>query len=93
MPVEFLSDEDLALFGRFRGSPSLEDLDRVCFLDDVDRSLIAKRRGNHMRLGFALQLVTLRYLGTFLADPLDVPHVVVDYLGREEDRRRILNGE
>ena len=27
----------------------------------------------------------MRFLGTFLADPLDVPWVVVEYLGRQLD--------
>jgi hypothetical protein len=33
-----------------------------------------------MKLGFALQLVTVRYVGLFLEDPLDVPTVVVDFV-------------
>ncbi len=60
--------------------PSRVELERYFFLNDADRLLVEKRRGEHNRLGFAVQLGTVRMLGTFLSDPLDVPWPVVDYL-------------
>lgn len=83
MPVEFLTDEQAARYGRFVETPSRAELDRLCFLDDADRALVAHRRGDASRLGFALQLVTVRSLGTFLTDPLDVPTAVLDFVAEQ----------
>jgi hypothetical protein len=80
VPVEFLTDQEAASYGRYNGPPPRAELERAFFLDDADKVLVARRRGHHNRLGFALQLTTVRSLGLFLADPLDVPSVVLEYL-------------
>jgi hypothetical protein len=77
MPVEFLTDDEAAAYGQYTGAPSQADLERVFFHDDEDRALVDLRRGDHMKAGFALQVVTMRSLGTFLEDPLDVPAAVL----------------
>ena len=51
--------------------------------DDADHALIAQKRGKHSRLGFAVQLGTVRYLGTFLEDPLAVPTPVLHTLAKQ----------
>ena len=71
-------------YGRF-GALSRVELERFFYLDDEDRRLIAARRRDYNRLGFALQVVTVRQLGMFLADPLDVPPELIDYLAEQLD--------
>lgn len=85
MPVGFLTDDEVAAHGRYTGPPSQADLDRVFYLDADDLEMIGCHRGEHMRAGFALQLTTVRWLGTFLEDPLDVPAEVLDFIAGQLD--------
>lgn len=65
-------------YGRYDGPPAWAEMEKIFFLDNEDMALIKGHRGRHIRCGFALQLVTVRYLGCFLADPLEVPNEVLD---------------
>ena len=77
VPTRFLTDEQLATYGRYAAGPLDQAvLERFFFLDDADRDLIAKRRGDHNRLGFALQLVTVRHVGALTGRDESVPEHV-----------------
>ncbi len=83
MPVEFLSDEQAARYGRYHVDPSPEQLARFFYLSPADVQFLAPYRLPHTRLGCAVQLCTLRFLGTFLPAPTQVPAVVVRTLATQ----------
>jgi len=83
MPVQFLTPAQRAAYGAYASEISAEDLSRYFHLDDEDWAALEDKRGDHNRLGYALQLTTARFLGTFLPNPIEVPPAVLQSLGRQ----------
>ena len=73
MTTEFLTAEQKAQYGQFSCDPHEIQLAQYFHLDEADLSFIVNRRGNQNRFGFALQLTSVRFLGTFLSDLTLIP--------------------
>src|SRR4030088_179730 len=74
---------DRWIFDGVLAPPTEDELTRYYYLNDDDLTQIMSCRGEQTRFGFALQLTTVRYLGTFLDDPVAVPSWVLETLSRQ----------
>jgi hypothetical protein len=83
MPVSFLTDEQVRRYARFAGEPAPDLLAWHFHLDDADLAFVREHRGEHNRLGVAVQLETLRCIGAFLEAPASPPPLVARYVGEQ----------
>ena len=83
MPVSFLTLAQRERYGRYPNALSTIELARYFYLNDDDLEWINLKRRDFTRLGYALQLTTVRFLGTFLEDPAAVPQAVVQALASQ----------
>ena len=82
MPVQFLSEAEHKSLNRFPSEVSSEDLNRFFLLSDKELSILKQLRAEHNRLGFALQLCCLRYLG-FFPEELQLPEQAIKYVAQQ----------
>jgi TnpA family transposase len=85
MPVRLLTAAERDRLSRFPAEVSPEDLAAYVTLSDADLGAVRQQRGDANRLGFAVQLVALRFLG-FVPDEVGTtPEPVVRYLAKQLD--------
>ena len=59
------------------------EIARYYAFDDRDLSIIRQRRGDHNRLGFAIQLCYLRYPGYAITSDLTPPDKLINYVAQQ----------
>ena len=83
MPVDFLTEAERERWQRLPDSMPQDDLLVFFLLSDEDRQETQRQRDPQNRLGYALQLCILRYLG-FVPDDLQAtPHEVVAFVAEQ----------
>ncbi|MFF8763540.1 DUF4158 domain-containing protein [Nocardiopsis dassonvillei] len=86
MPHEYLSDEQIARYGRFPEELSAGDLEQFFRLTPHALELAPGKRTPPTRLGWAVQWGTVRMLGVFQADhPTRVPERAVAFVADQLD--------
>ena len=70
-------------YGRYPTTVSANDLAGYFYLNDDDLDWISKKRSEATRLGYALQLTSVRFVGTFLENDTHVPPMIVQLLASQ----------
>lgn len=83
MPGSFLSETDRTELNAFPKTISLSDLNHYFRLSPRDKQAAKEQHGAVNKLGFALQLCTLRFLGWCPKEWGELPEEVVSYLAQQ----------
>lgn len=83
MPVSFLSESERLRFNSFPKDLSIDDLIAHFTLTNSDGQQIPQNASVTNRLGFALQLVLLRFLGFHLTNLCSLPKTVLDFVASQ----------
>lgn len=83
MPVDLLTNEQYQSYAKYPATLTQDQLDKYFYLDDKDKKLINACRRDYNKLGYAIQLTTVRFLGTFLSNPIEVPDDVIRYIAKQ----------
>ena len=85
MASGFLTEAQRERLNRFPDDIGRDDLSAYFTLSEADIETIKRQRHDHTRLGFALQLCALRYLGFAPDDLSTVSPSVVEFIARQLD--------
>jgi hypothetical protein len=83
MPGSFLNDTERERLRGFPAEISSEDLIGYFTLSERDQLLVRGQRRDHNRLGFALQVCALRYLGFVPAKLHSAPPAAIGHLAEQ----------
>lgn len=68
MALNFLTKDQKKYYGKYQGESNEVKLNKFFHLDATGLELINNRRGDSNRVGFAILLTSIRFLGTFIND-------------------------
>lgn len=91
MPVDFLTAKQKENYCNFPVNPPPEILYKYFHLSDHDKVLINECRRSYNKVGYALQLTTVRFMGAFIANPLNVPEIIKSYIIKQLGIKDIAN--
>jgi len=83
MPIGFLTTAERERLSRFPEHIPEDDLSVFFLLSEADHQAVNHQHDDHTRLGFALQLCTLRYLGFVPHDLGTAPSSAVGYVAEQ----------
>lgn len=83
MPGRFLTDAQRYRLTHFPTDVSTEDISIYFTLTSEDKAQVQQQRTSHNRLGFALQMGALRFMGFCPDDLKEAPNAIVKYLAQQ----------